>query len=187
GADKTQQYAPGGIVARVRDRMAAVGEIYERIIHQQQLQQAREAEADFHLMPRPEESGVEQPFHQLLQRVGEDSPALHEIASRPDLDAATRRNLYRFLSAAFTSSERYSGVLRASQAVERALELFASSDFLTEILIRHPEEIVWLNLRSEAKPSEGAGQLFDLESGSEGLTADPAFEYLGQGHVPYGE
>jgi len=187
GADKTQQYAPGGIVARVRDRMAAVGEIYERIIHQQQLQQAREAEADFHLMPRPEESGVEQPFHQLLQRVGEDSPALHEIASRPDLDAATRRNLYRFLSAAFTSSERYSGVLRAPQAVERALELFASSDFLTEILIRHPEEIVWLNPRSEAKPSEGAGQLFDLESGSEGLTADPAFEYLGQGHVPYGE
>lgn len=187
GADKTLQYAPGGIVARVRERMAAVAEIYERIIHQQQLQQAREGEADFHLVPRSEQSGSEQPFQQLLQRVGEDSPALHEIATRPGLDAATRRNLYRFLSAAFTSSERYAAVLGAPLAVERALDLFAISDFLTDILIRHPEEIAWLNIGAGSKSSEGAGQLFAAHHGVESVTADPAFQYLGEANVPYGE
>ncbi|HKT70925.1 MAG TPA: hypothetical protein VJP83_15880, partial [Terriglobales bacterium] len=38
GADKTLQYAPEGIAARVRELMAVVAEIYERIIHHQQLQ-----------------------------------------------------------------------------------------------------------------------------------------------------
>jgi glutamate-ammonia-ligase adenylyltransferase len=187
GADKTLQYAPGGIAGRVRERMAAVAEIYERIIHQQQLQQAREGEADFHLIPRAEQSGAEQPYHQLLQRVGEDSPALHEIATRPELDAVTRRNLYRFLSAAFTSSERYAAAVNAPHGVERALRLFASSDFLTDILIRHPEEIAWLNAAGAGRGSEGAGQLFEEHEDAAGATGDPAFEYLGAADVPYGE
>ncbi|HEU5336457.1 MAG TPA: hypothetical protein VFU27_10855, partial [Terriglobales bacterium] len=93
GADKAMTYSPEGIVARVRQRMAAVAEIYERIIHHQQLQ-AREDEADFRLTPRAEQSGFEQPYQQLLQRLSEDSPVLHEIATRPELDTVRRRNLY---------------------------------------------------------------------------------------------
>jgi glutamate-ammonia-ligase adenylyltransferase len=185
GADKTQQYAPEGIVAQVRERMAAVAEIYERIIHHQQLQALGE-EAAFHLAPRAEQSGAEQPYHQLLQRVAEDSPFLHELAVRPELDSVTRRNLYRFLSAAFTSSERYAAVLRAPQTVERALELFGNSDFLTDILLRHPEEVA--SLHTAAKAAEGMGRLFAPQEGPDGaLSDDPEFEYLGPAHVPYGE
>ncbi|HEV2114691.1 MAG TPA: hypothetical protein VGR48_01620, partial [Terriglobales bacterium] len=186
GADKTLQYAPGGIVAQVRERMAAVAEIYERIIHHQQLQ-AREDEAEFRLMPRAEQSGAEQPYHQLLQRVAEDSPALHEIAVRPELEAVTRRNLYRFLSAAFTSSERYAAVSRAPQAVERALALFGTSDYLTDILLRHPEEIASLNAAAPKSP-EATPPLFAPEDGRDGgLLGDPQFEYLGAANAPYGE
>ena len=186
GADKTLQYAPEGIAAGVRERMAAVAEIYERIIHHQQLQ-ALEEEAEFRLAPRMEQSGAEQPYHQLLQRVGEDSPLLHEIAVRPELDSVTRRNLYRFLSAAFTSSERYASVLRAPQAVERALALFASSDYLTDILLRHPEEVASLNAAAP-KSSDGTGQLFAQPHGpGSGLMSDPEFEYLGAASVPYSE
>jgi len=76
GADKTMQYAPEGIAVRVRQRMAAVAEIYERVIHHQQLQ-ALEDDAEFRLLPRVEQSGFEQPYQQLLQRVGEDSPELY--------------------------------------------------------------------------------------------------------------
>ena len=185
GADKTQQYAPEGIVAQVRERMAAVAEIYQRIIHHQQLQALGE-EAEFHLAPRAEQSGAEQPYHQLLQRVAEDSPALHELAVRPELDSVTRRNLYRFLSAAFTSSERYAAVLRAPQGVERALELFGNSDFLTDILLRHPEEVA--SLSAAPKAAEGVGRLFAPPEGPHGALADdPEFEYLGAAHVPYGE
>ncbi|MGE5724784.1 MAG: hypothetical protein ACM34G_06410, partial [Acidobacteriota bacterium] len=186
GADKTMQYAPEGIAALVRQRMAAVAEIYERVIHHQQLQ-AREDEAEFRLLPRVEQSGFEQPYQQLLQRVGEDSPELYEIATRAELDAVTRRNLYRFLSAAFTSSERYAAVLRAPQAVERALELFASSDLLTDILLRHPEEIASLHAAAP-KSTEGVGELFAPEEGvNRELVGDPELEYLGGANVSYGE
>jgi glutamate-ammonia-ligase adenylyltransferase len=166
--------------------MASVAEIYERIVHQQQLQHARESEAEFHLMPRAEQSGAEQPFQQLLRRVAEDSPALHEIATRPDLDSTARRNLYRFLSAAYTSSERYAAVLHAPQAVERALELFANSDYLTDILIRHPEEIGWLH-RGGHELSQGTARLFADDENKGDVSGDPAFEYLGRAEVPYGE
>jgi glutamate-ammonia-ligase adenylyltransferase len=186
GADKTMQYAPEGIAARVRQRMAAVAEIYERVIHHQQLQ-AREDEAEFRLLPRVEQSGFEQPYQQLLQRVGEDSPELHEIATRAELDAVTRRNLYRFLSAAYTSSERYAAVLRAPRGVERALDLFSSSDLLTDILLRHPEEIAFLDAAA-ANPTEGAGQLFaPEEETNRELMGDPELEYLGGAQVSYGE
>src|SRR6185437_7938696 len=186
GADKTLQYAPEGIAARVRELMAAVAEIYERIIHHQQLQ-ALGDEAEFHLAPRGEQSGAEQPYHQLLQRISEDSPALHEIAVRPDLDSVTRRNLYRFLSAACTSSDRYAAVLRSPQAVERALELFGNSDFLTDILLRHPEVVAGLNSPAP-KSMEGAGRLFAAQEKPQGPSADdPEFEYLGTARVPYGE
>jgi glutamate-ammonia-ligase adenylyltransferase len=186
GADKTLQYAPEGIVARVRQRMAAVAEIYERIVHHQQLQ-AREEEADFHLLPRVEQSGFEQPYQQLLQRVGEDSAELYEIATRLELDAVTRRNLYRFLSAAFTSSERYAAVLRSPRAVERALALFGCSDFLTDILLRHPEEIALLSAAA-SQSAKGAGRLFapENEPNKEPM-ADPELEYLGAAQVGYGE
>jgi glutamate-ammonia-ligase adenylyltransferase len=186
GADKALTYAPEGIVARVRQRMTAVAEIYERIIHQQQLQ-AREEEGDFHLTARVEQSGFEQPYQQLLQRLGEDSPALYAIATRPELDTVTRRNLYRFLSAAFTSSERYAAVLRAPQAVERALELFGASDFLTEILLRHPDEIASLNATIPIS-SPSTAQLFGREERwPAAADNDPQFEYVGGAQVPYGE
>jgi glutamate-ammonia-ligase adenylyltransferase len=186
GADKTLQYAPEGIAARVRALMAAVAEIYGRIIHHQQLQ-ALGDEAEFHLTPRTEQSGAEQPYHQLLQRLAEDSPFLHELALRPELDSATRRNLYRFLSAAFTSSDRYAAILRTPQAVERALELFGNSDFLTDILLRHPEEVAGLNSPAP-NLTEGTGRLFAAQEKSEGPPADdPEFEYLGAARVPYSE
>ncbi|HLK31457.1 MAG TPA: hypothetical protein VKT29_00125, partial [Terriglobales bacterium] len=188
GPDKALQYAQESIAVRVRQRMAAVTEIYERIIHHQHLQQARESEADFLLLPRVEPSGIEQPYQQLLQRLGEDSPKLYEIAVRPAMDASTRRNLYRFLSAAFTSSDRYAAVIRASSAVEHAMDLFACSDFLTDILVRHPEEIASLENKAAPQCVEGAGSLFAAHESAGGeRPGDPTFEYLGGADVPYAE
>ena len=186
GADKALTCASDGIVARVRERMAAVAEIYERIIHHQQLQ-AREDEGDFRLTPRVEQSGFEQPYQQLLQRLSEDSPALHQIATRPQLDTVTRRNLYRFLSAAFTTSERYAAVLRAPLAAERALELFGTSDFLTDILLRHPDEVASLKELAPKSPAAMAQLFAREEEGHDQPETDPQFEYVGGAQAPYGE
>src|SRR5437899_10562248 len=85
---------------------------------------------------------------------------LYQITSRQDLVTQTRKNLFRFLSSAFTSSERYAAVLRHPEAVSRALALFETSDYLTDILIRHPEEIATLSELGETSSRVGSGYLF---------------------------
>jgi [glutamine synthetase] adenylyltransferase / [glutamine synthetase]-adenylyl-L-tyrosine phosphorylase len=104
----------------------------------------------------------------VLQRLAEDSPELHEIASRRDLSARTRRNLHRFLSAAFTSSERYAAALGSPRAVDSALRVFELSDHLTDILVRYPEEVAALD---EVGTVTGTPQ----EQGLFPKTINPAF------------
>jgi glutamate-ammonia-ligase adenylyltransferase len=167
----------------VERRMAAVAAIYERIIHSQQQHKEKDREADFKLAASLESSG-DQSYQQLLERLASDSPALYEIAARRELPTHTKRNLHRFLSAAFTSSERYRTVLRQPQAVERAMRLFGTSDFLTDLLIRHPEEIEMLGrLRGELPPSEE--KLFAATTPS--TTEDPVFDYVAKAELQHGE
>jgi glutamate-ammonia-ligase adenylyltransferase len=157
----------------VEQRMSAVAEIYERIIHSQQ-QQGKVQE--FRLAS-PVESSGDQSYQQLLERLATDSKPLYDIAARRELPSHTRRNLHRFLSAAFTSSERYAAVLQQPQAVERALHVFATSDFLTEILVRHPEEIATL-AQARAEGRAAAVKLFEHDlPGQRAAGADPVFDY----------
>ena len=181
------EYRPSGIEALVRKRMAAVAEIYSRIIHQQQAQQQRE-ESEFTLQGPASELSREYSDRQILQRLAEDSPGLYEIASR-ELPAHVRRNLFRFLSAAFTSSERYAAVAEAPHAVERALELFATSEYLSDILVRHPEEIATLETLDPSAAGEDAGRLFPALGGVEegSSSSDPVFEYLASASVSFHE
>jgi len=167
----------------IEQRMAGVAEIYQRIIHSQQQQKDRDREADFRLAATIESSG-DQSSQQLLERLAADSPALHEIAARRELPSHTRRNLHRFLSSAFTGSERYAAILHEPQAVERALRLFGASDFLTEILIRHPEEIATLAaIRGDARGAEGS--LFGAQSTPLAVAPDPVFDYLASARLSH--
>jgi [glutamine synthetase] adenylyltransferase / [glutamine synthetase]-adenylyl-L-tyrosine phosphorylase len=167
----------------VARRMAAVAEIYNRIIHHQQWQQQRDA-PEFHL--ETAEPSRDQSERQMMARLATDSPALHQVLSDAALDSAARRNLFRFLSAAFTSSERYAAVARAPEAVRNALQIFRLSDYLTDILSRHPEEVASLGAGQGPAP-EGAGQLFDQESAEERAFGDPVFSYLGSADVAHAE
>ena len=186
-------YAPGEIAESdlekmVQGRMAAVAEIYRRIVYQQQTRSLHDAkDVEFQLRSTPEPTTVDQSNQQILERLAIDAPWLYEIASRQDLISQTRKNLFRFLSSVFTSSERYAAVLRNAEAVARALALFETSDYLTDILIRHPEEIATLSEPGGARSRVGGGYLFQSPlSKGRGLT-DPVFEYLGASKAPYGE
>jgi glutamate-ammonia-ligase adenylyltransferase len=57
------------------------------------------------------------------------------------LSARVRRLLHRFLSSALTSQDRYAVVIQSAAAIEEAFTVFESSDFLSDILIRYPDEI----------------------------------------------
>jgi len=193
------EYRVGDLATMVRRRMGVVAEIYQRIIFQQQIrgrQQLRDTE--FKLLSAQEPPTPDPSSQHMLEQLVADAPALYEIANRPDLSPPTRRNVHRFLAAAFASSRRYAAVLRHQKEASRALALFEASDYLTEILVRHPEEIATLAGKEEAGPRLGPGYLFERclkEPSSFGPSSlegplgptDPVFAYLPDSPVPYGE
>jgi glutamate-ammonia-ligase adenylyltransferase len=98
--------------------------------------------SDFELHTLDLSFGRVQSDRQILHQLATDNPALYAIASRSDLEAHTRRNLFRFLSSALTSSERYAVVAATPELLEKSVALFQQSEFLTDMLVRHPEDIV---------------------------------------------
>ncbi len=177
---------PETIIALVQQRMSATAEIYNRIIHHQQLQLQRE-DREFQLEAASSDLGREQSDRQILQRLAADAPGLARVAARADLPPQARRNLFRFLTAAFTSSDRYAAVTERPEAVERALQLFGISDYLTDILIRHPEEITAL---AEVRPrSVGAedASLFHEPASTQTTGDDPVFHYVAAAQAPLNE
>ncbi len=176
---------PVRLADSVRERMAAVAEIYARIIHSQQ--PPREDAAAFRLRAQPAQAGREQSYNQILHRLATDAPALYEIATRRELSTHARRNLHRFLSAAFTSSERYAAVVRDPRAVEHALRLFSASDYLTDILVRHPIEIATITGIAE-QPSLPAREEALLPETEKHLgPSDPLFRHVAELDATYTE
>lgn len=177
----------GNLSAELQKRMLAVQRIYQRVIHSEESHAHDEAgPGEFQL--RAPEPGREVSSEHVLQRLAEDSPELHEIASRRDLSARARRNLHRFLSAAFTSSERYAAALRSPRAVESALRIFELSDHLTDILVRYPEEIAALDEVGSANDETQGQELFPKTINPAFIaTTDPILEFLKQSSESYTE
>ena len=131
---------PVNLIELVQRRMAAVAEIYTRIVHQQQFHQQRE---DTEPYPRGEMGSTGAADRQVLDRLVMEAPILYEWVQRADIELHARRNLYRFLSSAFASPDQ-GLVAGAPGTIKQALEVFGLSDYLTELLSRHPDEIAGL-------------------------------------------
>ncbi len=174
---------PEEFLAHVQRRMAAVAEIYQRVIYHEQSHDQKALE--FQLRPAIAATH-ENSYSQMMQRLAVDSPRLREIAGRVDLSQHARRNLDRFLSSAGTTSERYGAVLRSPEAVERALTIFEFSEYLTDILIRHPAEVSLLE-NIENRSGSGEGDLFAGDAREVSASEDPVFAYLAQEKVDRSE
>ena len=176
---------PEEFLAHVQRRMAAVAEIYQRIIYQEQSQQHRGDQPEFELKPEIPVT-LENSYSLMMQRLAIDSPQLREIAGRPELSQHARRNLERFLSSAGTTSERYGAVLHSPDAVESALDIFEFSEYLTDILVRHPREVALLGRIAERVTAESAG-LFSDSPRNVDATPDPVSVYLAQEKVDHSQ
>jgi [glutamine synthetase] adenylyltransferase / [glutamine synthetase]-adenylyl-L-tyrosine phosphorylase len=181
----TAALPPEEFLSHVQRRMAAVAEIYQRIIYQAQSQHRADKQQEFELEPELPVTR-ENSYSLMMQRLAIDSPQLREIAGRPELSQHARRNFERFLSSAGTTSERYGAVLRSPEAVERGLEIFEFSEYLTDILVRHPREISLLE-QIEKRPGAEVAELFDDDPRSEEVKPDPVFVYLAQENVDRSE
>jgi glutamate-ammonia-ligase adenylyltransferase len=174
---------PEEFVTHVQRRMEAVQEIYQRIIYREQNQD--ETSDHFELITQVAAT-PENTYSQMMQRLAADSPRLREIASRTILSQHARRNLDRFLSSSGTTSERYAAVLQSPDAIERALTIFESSEFLTDILVRHPEEVSLLN-EIAGQQSSKEEVLFTGDSEIPMPNRDRVFAYLAKGNVDQSE
>lgn len=165
----------------VQERMAAVAEIYHRVIYQQQaLNPVAEKEGEFRLQTRSEIPTADQSNQLLMEKLAEDAP---EVARA--LQAATlsgRKNLLRFLSSAYGSSEQYATVVNYQRAIARCSSVFELSEYLSECLVRYPQEVSTLaEVHSNAPPLPGANlfavpaSMFDEALLKEG---DAVFDYI---------
>jgi [glutamine synthetase] adenylyltransferase / [glutamine synthetase]-adenylyl-L-tyrosine phosphorylase len=186
-------YAPGedrggDLLELVRRKMAAVAEIYERVIDQHDAQSHfEEPEEEFRLHGSGSIVGAEQSNREVLERLAADAPAFYKLISTANLGAPGKKNLFRFLSSAFTSSERYATLLRYPVIAGRTLALFETSDYLTEILVRHPEEVAALDELNQGIRPLPSGVLFDATGGMARTVRDPVFEYLAENQAPHAE
>jgi glutamate-ammonia-ligase adenylyltransferase len=167
------------LAAAVRERMAAVAEIYQRVIYDQEVYRPQEpAAGEFQLRSLPESAGADQFSQQLLERLAEDAPDLSGALKNAAPGSVERKNLLRFLSAAFSSSERYAAVVRYQQAVARSLPSFELSEYLTETLTRYPDEVYALEEVQSASRRGSGGNLFNLSSEDHFAVRDPVFSYV---------
>jgi glutamate-ammonia-ligase adenylyltransferase len=130
--------SPESLLLELQTRMARVTEIYERVVHSER---RREKTSVAILEPVHPATTREMSLDQVLERIGADSPELRTVAGSYGLSLHARRNMHRFLSSALTSPDRYAALLMNPAAVERATTLFETSDYLTDILVRHPDAI----------------------------------------------
>jgi glutamate-ammonia-ligase adenylyltransferase len=162
----------------LRERMTAIRDVYTRIIHHQQWRKHEEStEAEFELRARRETLG-ELPYQLMLDRLAQDAPLLFTLARDTEQGSLRRRNLQRFLSSVFTSSARYAVLLRYPEAFARALELFESSGYLTDVLVQYPEECATLAEVSVRPAVAESGYLFAPPSRWEGASGDPVFQFV---------
>ena len=189
-AGLTPGYRLGDLRIAVQERMAAVAEIYNRVIYQQQVRTPQlEQEGEFQLQTGSAIPTLDQSNLQLLQRLAEDSPRIAQILNATS--AVGRKNLLRFLSSAYGSSERYAAVVDYEDAIVRSAALFDCSEYLSECLVRYPEEVSTLSEIHSTVPQPAAASLFNLstsvfdESGIE--RRDPVFDYIAHSVTSHAE
>jgi [glutamine synthetase] adenylyltransferase / [glutamine synthetase]-adenylyl-L-tyrosine phosphorylase len=184
----TPGYRLTELVASVQGRMAAVAEIYQRVIYQQEARGSQlPPAAEFHLQSRPEAFTAEQSNQQLIERLSEDAPQLARALKATRPGSAIRRNAFRFLSAAFASSERYAAMLREQSSIAESLSLFDASEYLTEVLVRHPDEVSTLTeIRSSAPRITGAN-LFGMMDENLFGERDRVFGYIANSMASHSE
>jgi glutamate-ammonia-ligase adenylyltransferase len=159
---------PGEALERiVRKALTRVDEIYQRVIHPGD---PAAPGASFELNPAP--TLLLDPGHlsfdSLLGFLEVQAPEVASLVREVGLPARARRNATRLLAALVSSSERFALARAKPECLRLAIEMAGSSDYFTELLVHHPEDLESLDSARPAPPDDSAvGQLdMGLERGA---------------------
>jgi [glutamine synthetase] adenylyltransferase / [glutamine synthetase]-adenylyl-L-tyrosine phosphorylase len=145
---------PAAFIIAVQSRMARVVEIYERVVRSEQRRQRQRKDAAEREPELAQPAGRPLSFAQVVERASADLPALGDLVVHAELSLHARRALQRFLGSAMTSAERYAALLENPRLVAQAVALLESSEYLTDILVQHPDAVRVLERLS---PVPGSG------------------------------
>jgi glutamate-ammonia-ligase adenylyltransferase len=138
-----------------------------------------QAGSDFQLCGTPDSTAPARSDQEILERIAADAPEIHRVATLPEWSAPARKNLFRFLTSAFASSERYQTLVRYSTSMTRGMALFEASNYLTEALVRQPEEFATLGTLSGPASTALSAYLFESPLVSEWMRPeDPVLAYV---------
>ncbi len=157
-------------MTRVGACMAAVADIYRRTIYRET---GGELSADHNDSRQPMQSTTtqERVFGPTSRRLAIDAPELLAKLSVAAISPHAMRNVNRFLNSAATSVERYDAVVRAADGIALALEIFECSEYLSEILIRHPADVELLSEFPKCARVESFLKLPDGRVGADPVSA----------------
>jgi glutamate-ammonia-ligase adenylyltransferase len=132
--------SPQQFVAEVRARMSEVAGLYQQVVY---LEKSSQSLSVPELSAEPS-TPAESSYSRAMRRLAVDAPGMFARIAAGKLSQHGRKNLARFLNACATTPERFAAMLQAQDVTERALKILEYSDFITDLLVRHPGEVVWL-------------------------------------------
>jgi glutamate-ammonia-ligase adenylyltransferase len=138
-----------------------VDSIYERIIHPRA---ALAPPQTFNLHPPSSLDGAALVnFPDALAFLESQSPDLARHLREAQLSARARPNLARFLASLYASPEAFSQAIKHPDLWAHALQVIGTSDYLADLLIHHPEDMVCLEMLNGDGPIPALQALFELE------------------------
>ena len=146
--------SPGeALLNKLQGGFEKVDEIYQRVIHPRTPPAGTKG---FDLKPPPSLASDFGPasFDNALSFLDAQAPEVAQRVREAEISERSRKAVARFLTAQLESPERFALVREKPDLLRRALEVVGESEYLGDLLIRHPEDMVVLE--SSPLPSAAA-------------------------------
>ena len=158
------QESPGkALLQNLQEGFEKVSEIYQRVIHPRTPPSGGKG---FELKPLPSVTPDlgHASYDSTLSFLNSQAPEIASRVREAEIPERSRKSAARFLTALLESPERFALVREKPVLLQRALEVVSASEYLGELLIRHPVEMI--DLDSSEIPAAAGQMEIDLK-GSE--------------------
>jgi [glutamine synthetase] adenylyltransferase / [glutamine synthetase]-adenylyl-L-tyrosine phosphorylase len=165
------------LLRKIQDAFATVSEIHQRIVRPDATPVPGTAYA---LKPLIVPVGDRAPhtYKSLLEYLDAQAPEISELVRNANLPDRTRKNVARLFGALLGHPEGFTYARQQPACLEQALKVGASSDYLTGLLVHHPEDISALDCREAVRATP---EQPEMEMSLEKAVTMEAFAWVTEG------
>lgn len=136
--------------------------VYERVIHPRAAQAPAQTFSLY--SPSSLDGAALASFPDAVAFLESQSPELARHLREAQHSSRSRPNLARFLASLFSAPEAFAYALKHPDLWEQALQVIGVSDYLADLLIHHPEDMVCLERANGDNPAPALQAPFDMET-----------------------